>query len=105
MTTSVTASPVWRSTSAASALRMNAEIAGADHSLPWAEKRHSWSPTWRFTRLATLSGSMRAWRLACLPTTTWSSPSNSTTDGVVGSLSRLLMTSGRPKRSTREMHE
>jgi hypothetical protein len=57
------------------------------------------------TSSQTFSGSSCICRFASLPTWMSSEPTNITTEGVTGSPSRLLTTTGRPYSSTREMHE
>src|SRR5215831_17692340 len=98
----------WPSARAASSARLRRTwlaTAGAEYSSPWAAKRQSASPICRFTSEATSSGLILAWRLACTPTTTSVGESNSTTDGVVGWESALMITAGLPYSSTCAMHE
>src|SRR6266851_6654980 len=105
ITTSLTGWPRARAASLARLRSTWLEMADAEYSWPWAANRHSPSPMCRLTSDATSSGRILACRLACTPTTTSVGESNSTTDGVVGWESALMMTAGRPYSSTCAMHE
>src|SRR6266699_7051034 len=104
-TTSLAGWPSARAASLARLRRIWLDTADAEYSCPCAAKRQSASPMCRLTSEATSSGRILACRLACTPTTTSVGESNSTTDGVVGWESALMMTAGRPYSSTCAMHE